>query len=86
MTLTWRERDALQYLDGLMEATSAMIGERIATGGENPARVGGAVAGRLYRRNPRLVTYLFDLHAWRITAAGRAARAESDETARKGTG
>lgn len=71
MSLTWRERDVLQYLDPLMEANSRMIGEMIAAGNENPARVGGAVAGRLYKRG--LVTYLFDLHAWRITVAGRDA-------------
>lgn len=73
--LTWRERNVLRYLERCMEANSRMLGERLVAGDENPAKVGGAVAGRLHKRN--LVSYLYDLHAWRITAAGREALADA---------
>lgn len=68
MNLTWREKDAIRYLRmGLMDAR--MIGEHIATGNENPIRVGASIMGRL--RKKKLVMRLPDLCAWRLSRAGR---------------
>ena len=73
--LTERERICLRYLSDKMEATARMIGEEIwrvqekADGG-NKAAIGAAVVGRLRKR--RLVSYLPDLRAWRISRRGRA--------------
>lgn len=70
--MTWREKDVLRFLDDKMSATSHQIGEMISTEEKkNPARVAGTVCARLSKQ--RLVTYLFDEHAWRITNEGRAA-------------
>jgi hypothetical protein len=74
--LTESEALALEHLDSVMEALAIQVGmyivrnrKRIA--GSHYSSVGGSVCGRLYKRG--LVTYLFDLNAWRITPAGRAA-------------
>ena len=74
--LTTRELACLQYLDGLMEATGASIGKRIDPKSGRTHRgnaiIGNSVARRLMMTHG-YTTYLSDLNAWRITAAGRIA-------------
>ena len=72
--LTERERLCLEYLDHLMEAKACSIGRFIYDAqsrydGSNFSAIGAAVVGRL--RKQGLVLYLPDLHAWRISRAGR---------------
>lgn len=70
--LTERERLCLAYLDRLMEANAKMIGEailKVQRRGGNAGCIGGAVVGNLRKR--RLVSYLPELRAWRITQHGR---------------
>jgi hypothetical protein len=74
--MTDREFLCLQYLDHLMEAPAISIGRYIFANqakpdGSNLSAIGAAVCGRLRKRG--LVTWLPDLRAWRITAAGREA-------------
>ena len=74
--MTERELICLTYLADKMEANAAMIEEAVVgqmdgRGGSNCEAVGSNVVGKLKRRE--LVYYLPDLHAWRITAPGRAA-------------
>lgn len=71
----------LHYLSDKMEATGEMIGEAIAPGRATSPRgyamIGNGVARRLWLDDRHLTTYLVDLHAWRITAAGREFLAEA---------
>lgn len=73
--LTSNEIAALAYLTDKMEAYAVSIGKAVIAartrrrGGSNYASVGAAVCRSLRRFG--LTTYLPDLHAWRITAAGR---------------
>lgn len=76
---------ALRYLSGLMEANARMIGAKVCAergdgnGGSNIIAVGGVLAGLLRKRG--WASYMPDLHAWRITRAGRAVLAEQDAPA-----
>lgn len=76
--LTIRELACLSYLDKLMEAPGAAIGDRVDPRSGRSHR-GNAIIGNGVARNLMMsyqyVTYLPDLKAWRITAAGRAALA-----------
>jgi len=77
--LTARERDCLEYLEPRMEANAAMIGDVIAPeipNARNRTRYGEVVAESLRWHEPSLVTWILELHAYRITKAGRAALAD----------
>ena len=76
--MTEREELCLDYLNDKMEADAFQLGRYIyanlvdpKSGGSNLPTIGGAVCGRL--RKQGLVMFLPDLHAWRITKAGREA-------------
>jgi hypothetical protein len=81
--LTERQKKCLAYLDHLMEATPAMIGQAVAAQEGRTHRgyamIGNGVVKSLYRRGDPLITYLPDLDAWRITKTGRAALKRSEE-------
>lgn len=80
-------RSILVYLSPLMEANAAMVGEQVIKFQQrdqgtpikpkrSPISVAAPLLGQLRRMG--FVTYLRDLHAWRITAAGRAALKDAE--------
>jgi len=77
--LTPAQVRALRFLDDKLFTGARQIGVALVTAkvcsGSNYTAVASAVIGTLRKRG--LVTFLPDEHAWRISAAGRAALSET---------
>lgn len=72
-TLTPAQVECLRYLNGLMEATANMVGRYVRMkdlGFGGYSACGAGILSSLRKR--KLVAYLPDLKAWRITRVGRA--------------
>lgn len=68
------ERVTLEYMSGLMEATTFMVGRHVFDAGfargSNLIGIGAATLGRLHKKGH--VSRVPELNAWQITRAGRA--------------